>query len=106
MFAYELIIRRKDEGKETAEEEEEKTSFYPFYGFSWFLCGNLVCEYGKFVFVFVFGFLFTGLGFSFFALNQKPALSALWNVIRFLLARYLWDILREFRFGHLRMSSG
>lgn len=93
-------------GKRLQRRRRTKTSFYPFYGFSWFLCGNLVCEYGKFVFVFVFGFLFTGLGFSFFALNQKPALSALWNVIRFLLARYLWDILREFRFGHLRMSSG
>lgn len=39
MFAYELIIRRKDEGKETAEEEEEKTSFYPFYGL--ILCANM-----------------------------------------------------------------
>lgn len=30
MFAYELIIRRKDEGKETAEEEEDKNKFLPF----------------------------------------------------------------------------
>ena len=86
-----------------------KTNFNPFTVFLWFLCGNLVCVYisvRKICFCFSIWISFHVFGFSFFSLNQKPAICVLWNVIRFVLARYLWDILREFRFGHLRMTSG
>lgn len=45
MFVYELMIKRKDEGKETAEEEEEKQVFTLFTGFLGFfvviLCANM-----------------------------------------------------------------
>ena len=110
MFVYELMIRCKIEGKETAEEENQ--NFNPFTVFLWFLCGNLVCVYigeeNLFLFLFLYLDFFSRVWvfFFFFSLNQKPAMCVLWNVIRFALARYLWDILREFRFGHLRKSSG
>lgn len=106
MFVYELMIRREDEGKETA--EEEKQSFLPFYGFPWFICGNLVCVYVGEGNLFLYLDFFSRVWvFLFFSLNQKPALymcCGTWLDLHF--ARYLWDILREFRFGHLRMASG
>ena len=73
MFVYELMIRREDEGKETA--EEEKQSFLPFYGFPWFICGNLVCVYVGEGNLFLYLDFFSRVWvFLFFSLNQKPAL--------------------------------
>ena len=85
-----------------------KTKFLPFYGFPWFICGNLVCVYVGEGNLFLYLDFFSRVWvFLFFSLNQKPALymcCGTWLDLHF--ARYLWDILREFRFGHLRMASG
>lgn len=44
MFVYELMIWRKDEGKETAEEKEEKQVFTLFTVFLGFF-GVILCAY-------------------------------------------------------------
>ena len=73
MFVYELMIRREDEGKETAEEEKQILTLLRFsFGFFVVILCVYIYRWGRFVFVLVFGFLFTCLGFlSFLSIKSQ-----------------------------------
>ena len=79
MFVYELMIRREDEGKETA--EEEKQSFLPFYGFPWFICGNLVCVYVGEGNLFLYLDFFSRVWVFLLSQSKASSIHVLWNVI-------------------------
>ena len=72
MFVYELMIRREDEGKETA--EEEKQIFYPFTVFLGLFVVILCAYMSVREICFCIWISFHGFGFFFSFLSIKSQL--------------------------------